>query len=144
MKVGKDTSKKESSERLHGAIIGASATLLIAVCAGFFFFGGFNEKIQYLSDKLTNIETNNNKLSYGLTLTNNILTRVLNQIDISENEKTAIYNEINKTISEISKSNIISSTTQTQATMHFSQGQTNAPEPEYMKVLIQWSKKFKP
>jgi|GEM_PF-4791245 len=142
--MGKVNSKTKSKEMSKEVLIGAGVTLLIVIGTSIFYIGSLNEKINHLSDKITELEINNKKLSSGLTLTNSILTRVLNHINISENEKTAIYNEINKTITETSNSATLMTSTENQAVMNYgSQEQANTAEPEYMKKLIRWSKNIK-
>lgn len=143
--MSKDTSKTKSKENIKGALIGAGVTVLIAIATGIFLFGSFNEKINNLSSKLSEIEINNKTLSSSLTLTNNILTRILNHVNISEIEKIAIYGEISKTIKGFSNSATFITTGQSKSTINLdSQEQIKASEPEYMKGLKEWGQNIKP
>ena len=141
--MAKTSPQAQPNGNIKAALIGSAATLIIPVLIGFYYLGGVNQQLNTLSSKLNNIENSNRALSSGLTLTNSILTRVLNHVNISENEKIAIYDEINKTIKEFPAA--VNLTSPGQSIRNFdSQHQINALEPDYMKILKKWEQKINP
>jgi hypothetical protein len=140
MMMAKNSPPAQSKENIKAALIGSAVTLIIPVLIGFYYLGCVNQQLNNLSSKLNSIENSNRALSSGLTLTNCILTRVLNHVNISENEKIAIYDEINKTIKELP----VNLTSLGQSPINDSQDQINTLEPEYMKILKKWEQKINP
>lgn len=143
MMMTKASPQAQPKNNIKAALIGSAVTLIIPVLIGFYYLGGVNQQLINLSSKLNNIENSNRALISRLTLTNSILTRVLNHINISENEKIAIYDEINKTIKEFPAT--VNLTNLGQSTINFdSQDQINALGPEYMKILKKWEQNINP
>jgi hypothetical protein len=138
--IAKNSPQAQPKENIKAALIGSAVTLIIPVLIGFYYLGGVNQQLNNLSSKLNSIENSNRALSSGLTLTNSILIRVLNHVNISENEKIAIYDEINKTIKELPAT--VNLTSLGQASINDSQDQINTLEPEYIKILKKWEQKI--
>jgi hypothetical protein len=122
------------SDSIKGAVIGAGITAILSVVLQLlifaFYSGSYVEKISTNSQQLQYLERDFKQLNTRINLLTILLTRILNSIKIPENEKTAIYNQIQDTIKNI----------KSEGTFMFA----SQPEPSYMNELKKLRDSVKP